>query len=53
MIVRYLLPIFPLLYPVASGLRRLSWPVLFSCLMLAALASGWYAGYVPFAMSVP
>jgi hypothetical protein len=52
-ISRYLLPVFPLLYPVAQGLRRLTWPVLGSCFAIAALASGWYAGYIPFILGVP
>jgi hypothetical protein len=52
-ISRYLLPVFPLLYPLGLGLRRLSWPVLGTCLGIAALASGWYAGYVPFVLGVP
>jgi len=52
-ISRYLLPVFPLLYPLGLGLRRLSWPVLGTCLGVAALASGWYAGYVPFVLGVP
>ncbi|MBR7837237.1 glycosyltransferase family 39 protein [Actinospica durhamensis] len=50
---RYLLPAFPLLLPVAAGLRRLSWPVLLSCLVIAGFASGWYAGYIPFVLGVP
>jgi hypothetical protein len=50
---RYLLPAFPLLLPLAAGLRRMSWPLLLSCLVIAGLASGWYAGYIPFVLGVP
>jgi hypothetical protein len=52
-ISRYLLPAFPLLFPLAAGLRRLSWPMLLGCLVIAGLASGWYAGYIPFVLGAP
>ena len=52
-ISRYLLPAFPLLLPFAAALRRLSWPVLLAGFVILALASGWYAGYVPFVLGVP
>lgn len=50
---RYLLPAFPLLIALAVGLRKLSWPVLAAVLGTAAVASGWYGGYVIFELGVP
>ncbi|MEV5439347.1 hypothetical protein AB0K80_25545 [Streptomyces sp. NPDC052682] len=50
---RYLLPLFPLLIPVAVGMRRLTLPSLAAVLGTAALASGSYAGYVLFELGVP
>jgi hypothetical protein len=50
---RFVFPLFPLTVPVALGLRRLSLPVLGAVLGVAALASGWYAGYVVFELGIP
>lgn len=50
---RYLLAAFPLLIPLALGLRRVQWPLLTVMLVSAALASGWYAGYALFVQGVP
>ena len=52
-ISRYLLPVFPLLFPLASALRRMSWPTLIACLCVVGTASGWYAGLVPFVFGIP
>ncbi|MER5841765.1 hypothetical protein [Streptomyces prasinus] len=50
---RYLLPLFPLLIPLALAMRRLRLPSLAAVLGTAALASGSYAGYVLFELGVP
>ncbi|MQS13148.1 glycosyltransferase family 39 protein [Streptomyces kaniharaensis] len=50
---RYLLPAFPLFIALAVAMRKLSWPVLAAVLGTAAMASGWYAGYVIFELGVP
>ncbi|WP_371480336.1 glycosyltransferase family 39 protein [Kitasatospora sp. NBC_00315] len=50
---RYLLPVFPLFVPLAIALRKLSWPVLATVLGSAAIASGWFAGYILFELGVP
>ncbi|MFI6153689.1 hypothetical protein ACIBCA_13435 [Kitasatospora sp. NPDC051170] len=50
---RYLLPAFPLFVPLAIGMRKLSWPVLATVLGSAAIASGWYGGYMIFELGVP
>lgn len=50
---RYLLPAVPLLFPLASALRRLSWRSLAPSLLFIAAASGWYAGFVMFILGVP
>ncbi|CAL9611263.1 hypothetical protein [Streptomyces sp. enrichment culture] len=50
---RYLLPLFPLLIPLAVAMRRLRAPSLAVVLGTAALASGSYAGYVLFELGVP
>lgn len=50
---RYLLPLFPLVIPLALGMRRLRVPSLAVVLGTAALASGSYAGYVLFELGVP
>ncbi|WP_441251109.1 hypothetical protein [Kitasatospora sp. McL0602] len=50
---RYLLPAFPLFVPLAVALRRLSTPSLVAVLGTAAVASGWYAGYVIFELGIP
>ncbi|BFV60184.1 membrane protein [Kitasatospora sp. CMC57] len=50
---RYLLPCFPLFLPIAVALRRLSLPSLGVVLGGAAVASGWYAGYVLFELGIP
>ncbi len=50
---RYLLPAFPLFIPVAVALRRLSRTSLAVVLGTAAVASGWYAGYVLFELGIP
>ncbi|MFJ9628027.1 hypothetical protein ACIRU8_10070 [Streptomyces sp. NPDC101175] len=50
---RYLLPLFPLLLPLAAALRRLGLGHQFALLGLAALASGSYAGYALFELGVP
>jgi hypothetical protein len=50
---RYLLPAFPLFIPLAMALRRLSLPLQFTVLGIAAVASGSYAGYVLFELGVP
>ncbi|CAL9626034.1 hypothetical protein [Streptomyces pilosus] len=50
---RYLLPLFPLLIPLAAAMSRLRWPSLLAVLGTAALASGSYAGYVLFELGVP
>ncbi|MEU3949743.1 hypothetical protein [Streptomyces sp. NPDC029526] len=50
---RYLLPLFPLLIPLALAMRRLRAPSLAVVLGTAALASGSYAGYVLFELGVP
>ncbi|MFJ1707792.1 hypothetical protein [Kitasatospora sp. NPDC088346] len=50
---RYLLPAFPLFVPVAVALRRLSRTSLAVVLGTAAVASGWYAGYVLFELGIP
>ncbi|WP_078911604.1 glycosyltransferase family 39 protein [Streptomyces sp. NRRL WC-3742] len=50
---RYLLPAFPLFVPLAIGMRKLSWPVLATVLGTAAIASGWYGGYMIFELGVP
>ncbi|MEV4612263.1 hypothetical protein AB0K43_06605 [Kitasatospora sp. NPDC049258] len=50
---RYLLPAFPLFVPIAVALRRLSRPSLAVVLGTAAVASGWYAGYVLFELGIP
>ncbi|GGV21785.1 glycosyltransferase family 39 protein [Streptomyces griseoflavus] len=50
---RYLLPLFPVLVPLAVAMSRLKWPSLLTVLGTAALASGSYAGYVLFELGVP
>lgn len=50
---RYLLPLFPLVIPLALAMRRLRVPSLAVVLGTAALASGSYAGYVLFELGVP
>ncbi|MGW4645797.1 glycosyltransferase family 39 protein [Kitasatospora sp. NPDC004289] len=50
---RYLLPVFPLFLPIAVALRRLSLPALGALVGWAAIASGWYAGYVLFELGIP
>ena len=50
---RYLLPVFPLFVPLAIALRKLSWPVLATVLGSAAIASGWFAGFILFELGVP
>ncbi|WP_431679717.1 glycosyltransferase family 39 protein [Kitasatospora sp. KL5] len=50
---RYLLPAFPLFLPIAVALRRLSPPSLAAVLGSAAVASGWYAGFVIFELGIP
>lgn len=50
---RYLLPLFPLLIPLAIAMRRLKLPSQATLLGIAALASGSYAGYVLFELGVP
>lgn len=50
---RYLLPAFPLCLPLALALRRLSPTHLATLLVIAALASGSYAGYGLFELGVP
>ncbi|MFJ8042336.1 glycosyltransferase family 39 protein [Kitasatospora sp. NPDC096147] len=50
---RYLLPAFPLFLPIAVALRRLSLPALAGLVGWAAVASGWYAGYVLFELGIP
>lgn len=50
---RYSLAAFPLLIPLALGLRNVRWPLLAVLLVTAALASGWYAGYAIFELGIP
>ncbi|WP_239063960.1 MULTISPECIES: hypothetical protein [unclassified Streptomyces] len=50
---RYLLPLFPLVIPLALAMRRLRVPSLAVVLGTAALASGSYGGYVLFELGVP
>ncbi|GJF29412.1 membrane protein [Kitasatospora sp. NE20-6] len=50
---RFVLPVFPLTLPIALGLNRLSRPVLAAVLGTAAVASGWYAGFVIFELGIP
>ncbi|MFD9124487.1 hypothetical protein [Kitasatospora sp. NPDC059571] len=50
---RFVLPLFPLTVPLALGLRRLSLPALAVVLGTAAIASGWYAGFVIFELGIP
>lgn len=50
---RYLLPAFPLYIPLAVGLARLSRVSLATVLGVAAIASGWFAGYVLFELGIP
>ncbi|MER5865023.1 glycosyltransferase family 39 protein [Kitasatospora sp. NPDC002040] len=50
---RYLLPCFPLFLPIAVAFKRLSVPALATVFGVAAVASGWYAGYVLFELGIP
>lgn len=50
---RYVLPAFPLLYPIASRLRRVRPETLVPCLAWLALASGWYGAFIIFIQGVP
>ncbi|MFE0463173.1 hypothetical protein ACFW1A_28360 [Kitasatospora sp. NPDC058965] len=52
-IPRYLLPAFPLLIPLAIGMRRLKWPSLATVLLVLGCAAGWYAGFVTFELGTP
>ncbi|MFD8597036.1 hypothetical protein ACFV1L_18750 [Kitasatospora sp. NPDC059646] len=50
---RFVLPIFPLLIPLAVALARVRLRNLATVLGVAALSSGWYAGYVIFQLGIP
>ncbi|MEV7120225.1 hypothetical protein [Kitasatospora griseola] len=50
---RFVLPIFPLLIPLAVALARVRLRNLATVLGVAALSSGWFAGYVIFQLGIP
>jgi hypothetical protein len=53
MVSRYLLPAFPLLIPAAIALDRLKTPGRVTVLVLSALVSGSFAGYMLFEIGIP
>jgi hypothetical protein len=50
---RYVLPAFPLLFPVAARLRRVGTGTLIPILAWLAVASGWYGAYIIIIQGVP
>ncbi|MEY9926276.1 hypothetical protein ABH926_000898 [Catenulispora sp. GP43] len=53
MVSRYLLPTFPLLIPAAMALDRLKTPGRVAVLVLSAVVSGSFAGYMLFELGIP
>jgi hypothetical protein len=50
---RYLLPAFPLLIALAIAMRRIKWSSLLPMLLVVAVASGWFAGFITFELGTP